>query len=271
MSNRKPSIGSKVVQRILLLVIVFSIVGSFFALYNQCLAGNTTGVSYLSISLSIIAIAAAIALFQSASENLERLTGCTTQLTECENNLMEMKRKERLQEEKAQRKGDDDPKQDSEQLAQNLIPTQSVESVEQFFDKLLINVGKEFGIVQGVAHTKQEDNRFVLTSTYAFFSEAEIPPFSEDETLPGQAAKSKKILNISPIPADYLTVVSGLGRGEAGSLLIIPILNLSGDECVAVIELASFSEFSPNMVEVFEVLRPRIAEQIENIGTSTHK
>ncbi|MCK7623260.1 ATP-binding protein, partial [Streptomyces sp. RS10V-4] len=57
-----------------------------------------------------------------------------------------------------------------------------------------------------------------------------------------QAATEKKRILVEAVPADYLTISSGLGAAAPASVVILPIL--FEDQVLGVIELASFSRFS---------------------------
>ena len=55
-----------------------------------------------------------------------------------------------------------------EEIANEIVPTGSFEEEEAFLEKLLSNIAKQHDIVQAVAHTKQQNNTFTITSSYAF-------------------------------------------------------------------------------------------------------
>ncbi|MEU9112977.1 HAMP domain-containing protein [Streptomyces sp. NPDC048483] len=57
-----------------------------------------------------------------------------------------------------------------------------------------------------------------------------------------QAAMEKKRILVDAVPADYITIRSGLGAAAPASVVILPVL--FEDQVLGVIELASFSRFS---------------------------
>ncbi|WP_405747818.1 HAMP domain-containing protein [Streptomyces sp. NBC_01525] len=57
-----------------------------------------------------------------------------------------------------------------------------------------------------------------------------------------QAATEKKRILVESVPADYITISSGLGAAPPVSLVVLPVL--FEDQVLGVIELASFSRFS---------------------------
>jgi signal transduction histidine kinase/CheY-like chemotaxis protein len=62
------------------------------------------------------------------------------------------------------------------------------------------------------------------------------------EGLIGQAAADKRVLVLNNVPPDFVRISSGLGEARPASVIILPAL--FEDDVKAVIELASFGEFS---------------------------
>jgi len=91
----------------------------------------------------------------------------------------------------------------------------------------------------------QEDDGPVLklVSTYAYRERKSLSNrFHMGESLVGQCALEKKTILLTKVPADYVTISSGLGEAAPLNLIVLPIL-FEG-EVKAVIELASFHPFS---------------------------
>ncbi|MGW9071969.1 response regulator, partial [Streptomyces yangpuensis] len=84
--------------------------------------------------------------------------------------------------------------------------------------------------------------------------------FALGESLVGQAARSHRIIATDRVPGDYI-ISSGLGHTTPGSLIILPIV--VDDQVLGVIELASFSAFTP-------VHRDFLAQLMETIGTNVN-
>ncbi|MFD3872880.1 ATP-binding protein, partial [Streptomyces sp. NPDC058623] len=78
------------------------------------------------------------------------------------------------------------------------------------------------------------------------------------ETLVGQAARSRRILATDNVPAGYL-ISSGLGAATPANLIVLPIL--VEDQVLGVIELASFSAFTP-------VHRDFLGRLMETVGVN---
>jgi HAMP domain-containing protein/CheY-like chemotaxis protein/signal transduction histidine kinase len=82
-----------------------------------------------------------------------------------------------------------------------------------------------------------------LTSTYAYRERKNISNrFRPGESLVGQCALEKKTILLTKVPADYITISSGLGESTPLNIIVLPVL-FEG-EVKAVIELASFHPFS---------------------------
>ena len=82
-----------------------------------------------------------------------------------------------------------------------------------------------------------------LTSTYAYRERKHIANrFRFGEGLVGQCALERKTILLTQVPADYITISSGLGEAAPLNIIVLPVL-FEG-EVKAVIELASFHAFS---------------------------
>ncbi|WP_328761457.1 HAMP domain-containing protein [Streptomyces sp. NBC_00272] len=84
--------------------------------------------------------------------------------------------------------------------------------------------------------------------------------FALGESLVGQAARSHRIIATDQVPGDYV-ISSGLGRTTPGSLIILPIV--VDDQVLGVIELASFTAFTP-------VHRDFLGQLMETIGVNVN-
>lgn len=254
---------------ILLVLLVFSISGTFFSLHNQIIQsqGET---SLLAVIFTVASIALAILIFQKLLASITLVNNTSKELEQLKNTIQENQRsKEREEEEKAA--VEQEVTIDYQSEATDLIPVEKFEDQEKFLEKLLSNIAKTNDIVQSIAFVKNsETDMFEMITSYAYFSESEPPTFAEGETLPGQVAKNKVVLNLTEVPDDYITVLSGLGKGSPKHLLIVPIIN-KDDTTVGVLEFASFTQFSAEKVKIFEQLGHILDEQLTTIGNSTEE
>ena len=132
-------------------------------------------------------------------------------------------------------------------------------SAETYTEKVLQNIAKGLDIVQGLVFVYDEtDQMFKISGLYAYYSEEQPRNFPLGETLSGQVAKNKKMLNLKELPAGYVTVLSGLGKSAPYNLIIAPIIH--DGNSIGVIELASFKSFDENE----ELLVGKICESMAN-------
>ncbi|MGW4705491.1 HAMP domain-containing protein [Streptomyces sp. NPDC004285] len=83
--------------------------------------------------------------------------------------------------------------------------------------------------------------------------------FRLGESLVGQAARSRRTIAAENVPADYVTISSGLGSTARGSIVVLPIV--VEDQVLGVIELMSFSPFT-------SVHRDFLAQLMETVGVN---
>ena len=143
-------------------------------------------------------------------------------------------------------------KEQVEKAANNLLTKiDTVKSVENFSETLLKNLAKEFSIVQGIVFLYEPSiKKFKVSATYAFYSNEEVREFGLGEGISGQVAKNMEILNISNIPENYITILSGLGSSSPKHLLIFPLINEF--DTIGIVEIASFSKFPDNIKKIYE-------------------
>ena len=150
---------------------------------------------------------------------------------------------------------------DIEKEAKNIIPN-GIDDIVTFGETLLLNIARRFNAVQGLFYMKDsESGLFTFKSGYAYFSETEPISYREGETISGQVAKNKKVLNLSKIPDNYITIMSGLGDGYPNHLLIVPIIT-SSNETIGIIEIASFKSFNSEVEELFAYLGHKLGEKL---------
>jgi signal transduction histidine kinase/HAMP domain-containing protein/ActR/RegA family two-component response regulator len=83
-----------------------------------------------------------------------------------------------------------------------------------------------------------------LQAGYGFEERRQLSTsFALGEGLVGQCAKEKKRILLTEVPADYVRISSGLGASPPLNIIVLPILFEGSVR--AVVELASFSSFSP--------------------------
>ena len=246
-------------------MLVVGVLGVFFTLYNRltALGGTTSFLTIGFVALAFIAVAAQTGLVLGLRIKLK------SNRIELESLKQSIKQSQEKEKEKVEVK--EEVVVDVEAEAKALLPSDEPESIESFAERLFSSVAQKQEIVQGIMFLKDfATQEFSFAGGYAYYSEEGPPVFSEGETLPGQAARNREVLNLSDLPPDYITILSGLGRGTPRNLLILPILN-SQNECIAVAELASFKPFGPDQVAIYQRLGTMIAERITSIENSTQE
>lgn len=230
---------------VLVAVVVFSFIFTNFLL-NQIINDKIPSYSVVYI---IIVIVLNFGMFFIVFRLIQILAEKETIITELTNHINSLNKEQQISE-----VVEDSKTVNYDQLIEQIMP-QSPQTLglNQFSEKLLANIAQVTEISQGILYFKnKESGEFHFVAKYAFYSNQDPKSFYEGETLPGQVAKDKKILNISQIPDSYFLVKSGLGQGKATNLLIVPIVEK--DVAVAIIELASFKPFDQEHEKLFEKL-----------------
>jgi hypothetical protein len=130
---------------------------------------------------------------------------------------------------------------------------------------VLNRIAKALPLVQGLYYQREAGSEtFTVAGEYAFYGESKPAPFQMGVTLPGQVARNRAMLNISNLPENYMSIVSGLGQGAPKSLVILPIVHL--DDTVAVIELAFFKALSWQDEELLKAFATALDKNID-LGT----
>ncbi len=91
--------------------------------------------------------------------------------------------------------------------------------------------------------------------------------FSLSEGLVGQCATDKERIRLSNVPNEYLQISSGIGSAAPIDLVILPVL--FENKVKAVIELASFENFSDTHIDFLDQLTESIGIVLNNIETNT--
>ncbi|HVQ91308.1 MAG TPA: HAMP domain-containing protein [Mycobacteriales bacterium] len=92
---------------------------------------------------------------------------------------------------------------------------------------------------------------------------AETRSFLVGESLVGQAALERSRILVRAAPPDYIRISSGLGYAQPSSVVIVPVL--FEEQVLAVIELASFSQFSDVHLDFLDQLVDTIGVIVNTI------
>ena len=91
--------------------------------------------------------------------------------------------------------------------------------------------------------------------------------FRLGEGLVGQCAREKERILLTDVPGDYVTINSGLGEATPLNIIVLPILFEGSVR--AVVELASFSRFSPTHQAFLDQLTESIGLVLNTIEANT--
>jgi HAMP domain-containing protein/signal transduction histidine kinase/CheY-like chemotaxis protein len=113
-----------------------------------------------------------------------------------------------------------------------------------------------------------DEPKLKLIASYAHRGKIEKnQEFSLNEGLVGQCASDKEQIRLSNVPGEYLKIGSGIGSAPPLDLVILPVL--FENKVKAVIELASFENFSDTHIDFLDQLTESIAIVLNNIETNT--
>ena len=177
---------------------------------------------------------------------------------------LQLARKQEEKEEQEDQAVDGSKGLDINNYIHKIIPGKSKNNIalEKYCEMVLINLSKEFEIVQGLFFVrKNNSNSFIIKGLYAYYSEKKPDDFKLGEGLSGQVAKDQVILDVPDVPDDYLVVYSGLGKSLPKHLLIIPVTH--NNKTIGIIELAAFKSFDNDAKEVLGKLSETLGEKIQ--------
>jgi signal transduction histidine kinase/HAMP domain-containing protein/CheY-like chemotaxis protein len=134
---------------------------------------------------------------------------------------------------------------------------------ELIMDELAPLVGAEHGTFF-LAETDGGDTRLRLIAGYGLRADKDAPlQYRLGQSLIGQVAKSKRSIVVADLPEGYVKISSGLGEASPASLAVLPIL-FEG-EVLAVIELASFTTFTPVQTDFLEQFTETLGVNVNTI------
>jgi signal transduction histidine kinase/CheY-like chemotaxis protein/HAMP domain-containing protein len=115
--------------------------------------------------------------------------------------------------------------------------------------------------------TAQDDPQLVLLASYAYQPPRTVGTTIQlGEGLVGQCAVERQQILLANVPTDYTRINSGLGEAVPRSIIVLPVL-FEGD-VKAVLELASFEQFSPAHQALLEQLTESIGIVLNTIAAN---
>ncbi|MGE5518280.1 MAG: HAMP domain-containing protein, partial [Candidatus Dadabacteria bacterium] len=114
----------------------------------------------------------------------------------------------------------------------------------------------------------EENKKLKLFSAYAYNEELNFnKEFILGQGLVGQVAMDKERILLTNVPKDYIKIGSGLGEASPVSVIVLPVLFET--QIKAVIELASFSEFSETHLDFLGQLTESIGIVLNTIEANS--
>jgi HAMP domain-containing protein/signal transduction histidine kinase/CheY-like chemotaxis protein len=114
----------------------------------------------------------------------------------------------------------------------------------------------------------EENKKLKLFSAYAYNEELNFnKEFALGKGLVGQVALDKERILLTNVPKDYIKIGSGLGEAAPVSVIVLPVLFET--QIKAVIELASFSEFSETHLDFLGQLTESIGIVLNTIEANS--
>jgi signal transduction histidine kinase/HAMP domain-containing protein/DNA-binding response OmpR family regulator len=127
-------------------------------------------------------------------------------------------------------------------------------------------VNAQYGVFY-VTKREEEETKLELVASYGAESHTALKrEFRLREGLVGQAAADKRPILLEQVPGDFIRIGSGLGHAAPANVNILPAL--FEDEVKAVIELASFKEFSETHQSFLDQLMESVGIVLNTIAAT---
>jgi signal transduction histidine kinase/HAMP domain-containing protein/CheY-like chemotaxis protein len=135
---------------------------------------------------------------------------------------------------------------------------------ELIMDELTPMVGAQHGTFFLSEVLREGDTQLRLIAGYGLRADKDAPiQYRIGQSLIGQVARTKRSLVVADIPEGYIKISSGLGEAPPANLAILPIL--FEDQVLGVIELASFTPFTPVETGFLEQLTETLGVNVNTI------
>ena len=114
---------------------------------------------------------------------------------------------------------------------------------------VLKSLAQCYEICGAVIYLKEEnEDVFRFAGEYALADRVASEVVDSNDGLIGQVMKTKKVMEVNDVPAEYFTVITGLGHTSTIHLYVLPIVK--NDEVCGVIEATSFNKLA--VVDVWD-------------------
>lgn len=130
-------------------------------------------------------------------------------------------------------------------------------------DEFIRELVKYMGALQGSVFLldEQNKNQLHLMSAFAYDRKRFLQKTLKlGEGLVGTCALEKKVINLTELPDNYITIKSGLGDTPPNNLLLLPLM--TNEEMVGVVEMATLKVFSAIEIELATSIASSLASTI---------
>jgi len=160
---------------------------------------------------------------------------------------------------------------DQDWLKTNLASISSMmqghRDLEVVADLIMEELAPLLGAQHGTFFLSEEsggETRLRLIAGYGLRADKDAPiQYRIGQSLIGQVAKSKRPMVVDEIPPGYIRISSGLGEAPPANLAVMPII--FEDRVLGVVELASFSKFTPIQIAFVEQLAETLGVSVNAI------
>ncbi|MET0225265.1 MAG: response regulator [Dokdonella sp.] len=115
----------------------------------------------------------------------------------------------------------------------------------------------------------EQEQRLDLIGSYGFRQRKHLGTrYGLGDGLVGQVALERKSIVLEQIPADYMTIHSGLGEAPPRSVIALPVM--LQDQLLGVLEFGSFAPFGGKQQRLLDELMPFAALSLENLNRALH-
>ncbi|SAL41573.1 multi-sensor hybrid histidine kinase [Caballeronia sordidicola] len=146
------------------------------------------------------------------------------------------------------------------QLAESLVGQQALPRLGR---AMLDFLAQYLGVVVAALYVRDESGRLRRVAAYGFSreNEAREQSFEDAETLVGQVAARRRLIELDDIPDNYLKVTSGLGTSPPKSIVMTPIDN---DGAVnGVIELGFMQPAAARDIDFLKLISASVGASVE--------
>lgn len=141
--------------------------------------------------------------------------------------------------------------------------------LEKFGDVVLKDLVEFLNANQGAIFVSNEaKDELKMVSCYAYHKKKYLKAsVNRGQGLVGQVWQEGKLIHLTEIPENYVTITSGLGESTPRAILVVPLI--FNDQVQGVIELASFNEFEEYELGFVEKVSESISAALSSVKVNT--